>query len=571
MKKLLVMLLAALMLATGAFAAFEKVNTYDNNFSDVTDSNWFAKDVKSAYELGFMNGKAEGLFDPNGNVTVAEGITMAARVNAIYNGKEITAAAAEETPAAPAGDEIRFDFDTMDGHRLNHAVGDVEDGVLVMTPDAPNAGGNFDLGVFMDELSIDASVYKTMKVRMKREALENINERRETFEIFFGSEENSTLGAEGNFLYTVIKDATTLDDWYEYTFDMSSAGGWKGNIVQVRFDPTNNNGKYYIDYIVFTSAGAPKVEEPKKDPKWYDMYVDYAVANGIITKTTFGNYDKNISRADLANLFAKALPESYFNAINDIKGIPDVKKTDKYAKELLMLYNAGVVLGDTEGNFKPASDIKRSEVAAIINRVALPEARVKGEVSAVWEEEKPVTPVTPVTPATPEVPKADDVEEEHVATPFDVEFDSESDLEKFAPGEVDSAEIIDGALVMVAKDRGADRVPQYDPRLVMQDVEIDADTYKTIKIRLKAEFIGEVTNGYSTDIYFMTADDANFSEEKSLHPNLLSVSKQDEEGWYLVTIDLTEKDNWKGKVVAFRFDPSNNNGVFSFDYIRFAE
>ena len=54
------MLLAALMLATGAFAAFEKVNTYDNNFSDVADSNWFAKDVKSAYELGFMNGKAEG-------------------------------------------------------------------------------------------------------------------------------------------------------------------------------------------------------------------------------------------------------------------------------------------------------------------------------------------------------------------------------------------------------------------------------------------------------------------------------------------------------------------------------
>jgi len=67
----------------------------------------------------------------------------------------------------------------------------------------------------------------------------------------------------------------------------------------------------------------------------------------------------------------------------------------------------------------------------------------------------------------------------------------------------------------------------------------------------------------------MTADDANFSEEKSLHPNLLSVSQQDEEGWYLVTIDLTAKDNWNGKVVAFRFDPSNNNGKFSFDYIRF--
>lgn len=561
MKKFLSVLLAALMLATGTFAAFEKVNTYDNNFSDVKDTNWFAKDVKSAYELGFMNGKAEGLFDPNGNVTVAEGITMAARVHAIYNGNEITKV---EAPAVAAGDEIRFDFDSLDGHKLNHAVGDVEDGILVMKPDAPNAGGSFDLGVFMNDLSIDASVYKTMTVRMKRTELENINNRYENIEIFFGSEENPTLGAEGNFLFYPVKDTSVMDDWYEYTFDMSAAAGWKGNIVQVRFDPTNNNGEYFIDYIVFTAGSAPVVEEPKAE-KWYDMYVDYAVANGIITKTTFGSYDKNISRADLAHLFAASLPESYFGAINDIKGIPDVDKNDKYAKELLMLYNAGVVLGDADGNFNPASDIKRSEVAAIINRVALPESRVKGTVNAVWEEEKPVAPVTP------EVPKADEneAEKEHVASPFDVEFNDPSDLDKFAPGEVDSAEIIDGALVMVARDRGADRQPQYDPRLVMQNVEIDADTYKTIKIRLKAEFIGEITNGYSTDIYFMTAEDENFSEERSLHPNLLSVSKLDDEGWYLVEIDLTAKDNWKGKVVAFRFDPSNNNGKFSFDYIRF--
>ncbi len=566
MKKFFVVLLAALMLATGTFAAFEKVNTYSNNFTDVSDSNWFAANVKSAYELGFMNGKTETTFDPNGSVTVAEGITMAARVNAIYNGKEITKV---EAPVVEAGDEIRFDFDSMDGHRLNHAIGDVEDGVLVMEPDAPNAGGNFDLGVFIDNLSVDASVYKTMTVRMKREALENINERRESFEIFFGSETNSVLGDAGNFLYSTVQDPAVMDDWYEYTFDMSAADGWKGTIVQIRFDPTNNNGKYYIDSIVLSASSAPVVAEPKEE-KWYDMYVDYAVANGIITKTTFSDYTRNATRAELCALFAAALPADYFNAINDIKGIPDVKKTDKYAKEILMLYNAGVVLGsDDAGTFNANSDIKRSEVAAIINRVALPESRQqKDTITAVWEEEKPVAPA----PA-PEVPKADeeDTNEEHVATPFDVEFNAASDLDFFAPGEVDSAEIVDGALVMVARDRGAERLPQFDPRLVMQGVEIDADTYKTIKIRLKAEFIGNVTNGYSTDIYFMTAEDENFSEEKSLHPNLLSVSKMDDEGWYLVEIDLSAKDSWKGTVTAFRFDPSNNNGVFSFDYIRFAE
>ena len=567
MKKLLVVLFVALMLATSAFATFEKVNTYNNDFSDVKDTNWFANDVKSAYELGFMNGKGEGLFDPNGNVTVAEGITMAARVHAIYNGKDITKA--EEAPEAPAAtDEIRYDFDSLDGHRLNHATGDVKDGVLVMEPDAANAGGNFDLGVFIEETEIDTSVYKTMTVRMRRDEKENINERKETIEIFFATDAEPTLGAGKNYLYHIVRNVD-MAEWNEYVFDMSASEGWKGTVTKVRFDPTNNNGTYYIDSIVFSAGSAPKVEEPKKDPKWYDMYVDYAVANGIIKKTTFGNYTRNATRAELASLFAAALPAEHFTAINDIKGIPDVDKDASYAKDLLMLYNAGVITGsDAEGTFNPSSDIKRSEVAAIINRVALPENRQKKDtVTTVWEDDKPVAPVVP------EVPKADDdaTEEEHTATPFDVEFTEASDLDFFAPQQVDSAEIVDGTLVMVATDRGEGRQPRYDPRLVMNGVEIDADTYKTIKIRLKAEFIGDVTNGYNTDIYFMTEGDENFSEEKSLHPNLLSVSKEDEEGWYLVTIDLSAKEAWAGKVTAFRFDPSNNNGKFTFDYIRFAK
>ena len=50
MKKILFALLMAAILCMGANAAFEKVNTYDNNFADVKDTNWFAANVKSAYE-----------------------------------------------------------------------------------------------------------------------------------------------------------------------------------------------------------------------------------------------------------------------------------------------------------------------------------------------------------------------------------------------------------------------------------------------------------------------------------------------------------------------------------------
>lgn len=72
-----------------------------------------------------MNGESEGKFDPNGTVTVAEGITMASRVHAIYNGTEVT-------KKDKVINEYRVEFDSMDGIRLNHAYGEVVDGILVL-------------------------------------------------------------------------------------------------------------------------------------------------------------------------------------------------------------------------------------------------------------------------------------------------------------------------------------------------------------------------------------------------------------------------------------------------------
>ena len=205
--KLLCMLIVAMTVATMVSAAgFTKTLTYaEGTFSDVPATSWYAKEVVSAYELGFMNGKAEGQFAPDGNVTVAEAITMASRVHAIYNGKEI----------------------------------------------AKVEGG-----------------------------------------------------------------------------------------------------------------------------KWYDMYVNYALANGIITEGQYTNFDRNIMRYEMAVMFADCMPASYFAAKNDVKVIPDVNVNEEYHDKLMMLYKAGVVMGSTEyGDFLATNSIKRSETAAIINRVALPENR----------------------------------------------------------------------------------------------------------------------------------------------------------------------------------------------------
>jgi len=205
-KLLCVFAVVVTLTVTVSATGFLKTRTYsEGTFKDVKSTSWYAKEVASAYELGFMNGKAEGQFAPDGNVTVAEAITMASRVHSIYNGKEIV----------------------------------------------------------------------------------------------------------------------------------------------------------------------------KTEGKWYDMYVQYALANGIISEGQYTNFDRNIMRYEMAVMFADSMPKSYFAAKNNVKAIPDVNENEEYYEKLLILYNAGVVMGSTEyGDFLATNSIKRSETAAIINRVALPENRL---------------------------------------------------------------------------------------------------------------------------------------------------------------------------------------------------
>ena len=196
--------------ATGTSAAgFNKVNTYNpGQFADVATGQWYTDYVSAAYELGFMKGSSEYAFNPEGNMTVAEAITIASRINDAYSSK----------------------------------------------------GTTFD----------------------------------------------QTSGAH-----------------------------------------------------------------------WYDCYVNYATNNGIISANQFDNYDRNITRAEMAVVFSKAVPTDYLAARNNVDEIPDMPSTNKGFNEVLSLYNAGVVLGNDEfGTFKPNNNINRAEAAAIINRVAIPEARL---------------------------------------------------------------------------------------------------------------------------------------------------------------------------------------------------
>ncbi len=85
--------------ALAAEGDFSPVRAYEEQFADVSPRDWFYTPVKALYELGLTNGQGRAdRFDPDGALTVAEAVTMAARLRSLYETGET-----ETGPAAHSG------------------------------------------------------------------------------------------------------------------------------------------------------------------------------------------------------------------------------------------------------------------------------------------------------------------------------------------------------------------------------------------------------------------------------------------------------------------------------------
>ena len=107
---------------------------------------------------------------------------------------------------------------------------------------------------------------------------------------------------------------------------------------------------------------------------WYDSYLSYAVANGIIEKDyasyTAAQMNAPVTRGEFVHIFHST--EEAYKAINTVAdgAIPDVKTTDRFAAEIYEFYRAGILTGsNAKGTFHSDSTIKRSEAAAILLRM----------------------------------------------------------------------------------------------------------------------------------------------------------------------------------------------------------
>lgn len=110
---------------------------------------------------------------------------------------------------------------------------------------------------------------------------------------------------------------------------------------------------------------------------WYTVYVDYAIANGIIRHGDFDDYTREATRAEMAYIFYHSVTLDYLAKINSLT-VPDVSADDLFSYEIYGLYDAGILTGnDDAGTFRASSHITRAEAATILGRTGNIVARSK--------------------------------------------------------------------------------------------------------------------------------------------------------------------------------------------------
>jgi hypothetical protein len=122
--------------------------------------------------------------------------------------------------------------------------------------------------------------------------------------------------------------------------------------------------------------------KPAEGEAWYTPYAEYAYEKGIIGTKYYSLMqtapDQTADRGEYAEILSGALPEEALPAINSVPdgSISDVDINTNTGKAIYKLYRAGVLAGGTDGLYRPESSIKRSEVAAIVSRMADSDLRV---------------------------------------------------------------------------------------------------------------------------------------------------------------------------------------------------
>ena len=204
----------------------------------------------------------------------------------------------------------------------------------------------------------------------------------------FGVSKSGLSNFTKKIAYSSFDDVKSGDWYYKNVKSVYEYGIMRGK-SDIVFDADGNIS------IAETIAIAARIhsiyhtgrDDFKESQTWYSVYVDYALKNSLIT-SEYPEYTVAVTRVEFAKILVNALPEKEFEQINIVDDdiIPDVKLSDDYGRAVYTLYRAGIITGSNEsGVFRPDTNIKRCEAAAVVTRML--DVSLRKTVKYTWDRD----------------------------------------------------------------------------------------------------------------------------------------------------------------------------------------
>jgi len=102
-----------------------------------------------------------------------------------------------------------------------------------------------------------------------------------------------------------------------------------------------------------------------------------------------------------------------------------------------------------------------------------------------------------------------------------------------------------------------------DPFMHTASTDLGINAADVDIIRFK---IINMSDGYSTQLFFITNDDTGWDEPKSLKSEYWY---SEGEAWEELEFDTSDSDLWEGTIKQIRFDPLTNEGDVEIEYVQF--